>query len=125
LASNYTGIEAWAMFNSSLNGDITAEDRKFSFNMHFTNADFFNLFGFTFQQGNKATALNEPYSIVLTKELSEKLFPGGNAIGKTVDISDAGLFKVTGILNEFPGKTHFEFEALASFATIPSLEKDS
>ncbi|HRH48724.1 MAG TPA: ABC transporter permease [Panacibacter sp.] len=124
LASNYTGIEAWTMFNSGVNGDITAGNRKFSFNMHFTNASFFNLFGFTFREGNAATALNEPYTIVLTNELSEKLFPAGNAIGKTVDVSGTGLFKVTGVLNKFLGKTHFEFEALASFATIPSLEKN-
>src|SRR6266542_614551 len=125
LASNYTGIEAWTMFNSRLNGDITAEDRKFSFNMHFTNADFFKLFGFTFEEGNAATALNEPYSMVLTKELSEKLFPAGNTIGKTVNVSGTGLFKVTGVLDKFPGKTHFEFEALASFSTIPSLERNN
>jgi putative ABC transport system permease protein len=125
LASNYAGIEAWTMFNSGLNGDITAEDRKFSCNMHFSNADFFNLFGFTFKEGNAATALNEPFSIVLTKELSEKLFPGSNAIGKAVNVSGTGLFKVTGVLNKFPGKTHFEFEALASFSTIPALEKNN
>jgi len=125
LASTYTGIEAWTMLNSGMNKDITADDRKFSLNMRFTNADFFNLFGFTFKEGKAATALNEPYTIVLTKELSDKLFPNVNAIGKTVDVSGTGLFKVTGILNKFPGKTHFEFEALASFATIPALEKDS
>src|SRR5438552_1630360 len=125
LASNYPGIEEWTMFNSGLYKDFTVDNRKFSSNMHFTNSNFFDLFGFTFKEGSAATALNEPYSIVLTINLSEKLFPGSNAIGKTVDISDAGLFKVNGILNEFPRKTHFEFEALASFATIPSLEKDS
>jgi len=125
LASNYTGIEAWTMFNSGLYKDVTADDRKFSLNMHFTNSNFFNLFGFTFREGNATTALSEPYTIVLTKEVSEKLFPGGDAIDKIVNIDGTGLFKVTGVLNKFPGKTHFEFEALASFATIPSLEKDS
>lgn len=124
-ASSYTGIEAWTMFNSGFNGDIAAGDRKFSFNMHFTNASFFNLFDFTFKEGAAATALSEPYTIVLTKELSDKLFPAGNAIDKTVDVKGAGLFKVTGILNKFPGKTHLEFEALASFATVPSLEKNN
>lgn len=123
LASNYTGIEAWTMFNSGTSGDIAAGDRKFSFNMHFTNADFFKLFGFTFKEGN-AAALKEPYSIVLTKELSEKLFPNDNAIGKTVNVSGMGLFQVTGILNKFPGKTHFQFDALGSFSTIPALEKN-
>src|SRR4030095_267619 len=83
LASSYPGIEAWTMFNTGLNGDISTGDRKFGFSMHFTNASFFDLFGFTLSEGNPSTALNEPYSIVLTKELSVKLFPNGNAIGNT------------------------------------------
>src|ERR1041385_7958235 len=52
LASTYPGIEAWTMFNTGLNGDISAGDRKFGFNMHFTNASFFKLFGFTLKNGN-------------------------------------------------------------------------
>jgi len=125
LASNYTGVEEWTMFNSQLRGDIAAEERRFSFTMHFTNESFFKLFGFTLKEGNIVTALNEPNTIVLTKELSEKLFPDSNAIGKIADVEGMGLFKITGVLNKFPGKTHFEFDALASFTTIPSLEKNN
>jgi putative ABC transport system permease protein len=124
LAANYTGVETWTMFNSGLQRDVIVDDKKFSFNVRFTNASFFDLFGFTLNEGNATTALNEPYAIILTKELSEKLFPDGHAMGQTIDVNGTGLFKVTGVLNNFPGKTHFEFEALASFATIPSLEKN-
>jgi putative ABC transport system permease protein len=124
LAANYAGVEAWTMFNSGLQKDVIIDNRKFSFNLRFTNASFFDLFGFTLNAGNAATALNEPYTIILTKELSEKLFPDGDAMGKTIDVDGTGPFKVTGVLNKFPGKTHFEFEALASFTTIPSLEKN-
>ncbi len=125
LASNYSGIDAWTMFNSGLDKDISVDSRSFSLNLHFTNSSFFTVFGFTFNKGNATTALNEPYAIVLTKELNDKLFPGVDAIGKTVIINGVGFFKVTGVLNKFPGKTHFTFEALVSFATIPALEKDS
>jgi putative ABC transport system permease protein len=125
LASNFAGIEGWTMFNSGLRTDISADEKKFDFNVHFTDASFFSMFGFTLKVGNTADALTQPNTVVLTKELSEKLFPGKNAIGKTVEISGTGLFKVTGVLNEFPGKTHFEFDALASFSTIPLLEKSN
>src|SRR6476660_5683430 len=60
LASSYTGIEKWTMFNSGLYKDITADNRKFSFNMHFTNPAFFDLFGFTFREGDATNALKEP-----------------------------------------------------------------
>src|SRR5262249_430378 len=76
LASNYAGIEAWTMFNSGINADIAAGNRKLGLNMHFTNNAFFDLFGFTLKEGNSAAALSEPYSIILSNELSEKLFPG-------------------------------------------------
>ncbi|HEX5152724.1 MAG TPA: ABC transporter permease [Parafilimonas sp.] len=125
LASNFAGIETWTMFNSGTRADISAGEKKFNLKMNFTNASFFNLFGFTFKEGFASTALNEPNTIVLTKELSDKLFPDENAVGKTVDISGMGLFRVTGVLNKFPGKTHFEFDALGSFATIPALEKNN
>lgn len=123
LASNYAGIEKWCMFNSGMNTDLVADEKRFGMHLQFTNADFFDLFGFTFNTGNAATALKDPFSIVLTKEVSDKLFPGTNAVGKTVEVKGAGLFTVTGVLNAFPGKTHLEFEALASFVTIPALEK--
>jgi putative ABC transport system permease protein len=125
LASNYTGIEDWTMFSTGLNKEIIANNRRFHFNVHFTNDDFFDLFGFTLKEGNAATALRQPYAIILTDELCTKLFPAGNAIGKAVKVDDVGLFEVTGVMNKFPGKTHFEFDAIASFSTIPSLEKDS
>ena len=122
LASNYAGIESWTMFNSRLERDVTVNKRKLTANIHFTNASFFTIFGFTLHEGNVANALNEPNSIVLTKELSEKLFQGDNAIDKIIDVDGVGSFKITGVLNKFPGKTHFEFDALASFTTVPSLE---
>ena len=43
---------------------------------------FFNLFTYDFLHGNKATALTEPYSAVLTEETAEKYFGNENPIGK-------------------------------------------
>src|SRR6478735_8857884 len=47
LASNFAGIEAWTMFNSGFHADISADEKKFDLNVHFTDASFFNMFGFT------------------------------------------------------------------------------
>src|SRR4030095_10333260 len=52
LASHFAGIDAWTMFNIGTWADISAGEKKFSLRMHFTNASFFNLFGFTFKEGN-------------------------------------------------------------------------
>ena len=125
LASNYQGIATWTMFNSGMYKSITAGNRKLRVHMQFTGNDFFKVFGFTLKEGNTRTVLSEPNTMVLSEQLADKLFPGENVTGKTVEVEGAGPFKVTGVLYKFPGKTHLEFEALASFATIPTLEKDS
>ncbi len=122
LANGYAGIESWTMLGR-FNGDISVENRKFSFEAKFTDHHFFKIFAFTLKEGFKETALNEPYSVILTSDLAQRLFPAGDAFGKSVEINGAGIFKVTGVMNPFPGKTHLEFDALISFATVPALEK--
>lgn len=123
LVAEFPGIEAATFLNSQLHTDIIAGNRKVNFHVQFTNVSFFDLFGFTLKEGNPATVLNSPFTIVLTGKLAEKLFPGANAVGQTVEIGEQGFFRVSGVLNEFPGKTHLEFDALASLSTISSLEK--
>jgi putative ABC transport system permease protein len=125
LADQFSGIDTWTMFYTGFQKDLIIGDNKYNTVLRFTNDDFFNLFNFTFDKGNPANALKNPNTMVLTKELSEKLFPGVNPLGKTIEVSEIGPFTITGVLNKFPGKTHFEFEALASFATVPALERDS
>lgn len=122
LTKGYSGIERSVVL-SRFNGDISFEERKFAFDGKFTDGQFFSIFGFTLKAGLVTTSLREPFSIVLTNELSEKLFPAENPVGKMVDIAGAGLFKVTGVLDKFPGKTHLEFDALMSFSSVPALEK--
>jgi len=124
LINNYTVTESSVSLIRGLNGDIISGDKRFDFQGFFTSPSFFNVFDFTLKEGNSALALNEPFTIVLTNALAKKLFPSGNAVGKTVEAKGLGLFKVTGVLNEFPGKTHLEFEALASLSSVPALEKN-
>jgi len=124
LVNNYAVAEASVSLIRGLNGDIVSGERQFTFKGFFTSSSFFDIFGFKLRDGNSALALSEPYSIILTQSLADKLFPSGNAIGRTVEVKGLGLFKVTGVLDDFPGKTHLEFEALASISSVPALEKN-
>lgn len=124
LAEEYPQTELWTPFLRSLSGNIQADGQKIGFNGLLTNESFFEMFGFELAAGDRATALKEPYSIVLTQELAQKLFKNENPLGKTLEVPGYGSgFKVTGVLKEFPGKTHLEFEALGSDATQLAEEK--
>ncbi len=123
LASDFSGIESQTILYLGEHNDISAGDRKFSEKTFFSNDDFFRLFGFSLKSGNANSALREPNTAVLTSELKDKLFPGKDPLGNSIEIAGIGIFKVTGVLNPFPGKTHLEFDALLSFSSVPGLEK--
>src|SRR4029077_11517531 len=64
------------------------------------------------KKGNTATALNTVYSIVITEKLSKKLFGNEDGLGKVVKIDNKDNFTVTGILQDLPNNTKFNFEFL-------------
>src|SRR5688572_14474148 len=69
---------------------------------------FFDIFNYDFVEGNAATALDEPATVVVTEELHKKIFRDKNGIdelliinsGRTVD-----TFRVTGVLRKQEGKS--------------------
>jgi len=75
--------------------------------------DVFNIFDFPFIQGDPFTALNDPYSAVLTENFAKKLFGNSNAIGKTV-LFDKLTFTVNGILKKIPENSIFDFDMLVT-----------
>ena len=90
----------------------------------YADRDFFKLFTFPLKTGDSDTALKDPYSIVLSQTLSEKLFSGEDPIGKIVTYQNGQALKVTGIVEDIPGNTHLEFDYLISFLTMYSLRDD-
>ncbi len=77
----------------------------------FADSTFFELFSYHFDYGNPANALKAPFSIVLLKPVSDKLFGKEDPLGKTITI-DNGYgkenFKVMGVVDESLGKTQIK-----------------
>jgi hypothetical protein len=84
-----------------------------------SDANFFNVFDFDFIVGDKRTALNEPFSVVLTESISKNYFPDENPLGKIIK-TGAGEVKVTGVIKDIPDNSHLQFDLL--FSTIRSGE---
>ena len=76
---------------------------------------FFQMFNFPFIKGDKMTALTEPYSIVITKEMAEKFFLGEDPIGKLLIINNEHHFLVTGVIENIPPNSSFQFDMAVSF----------
>eukprot|EP01037_Dinobryon_pediforme_P003770 gene3770-3817_t len=70
---------------------------------YYVDSTFFDVFSYHFIEGHAPHALDEPYSIVLLKKTSDKLFGSQPALGKLININDAygkHDFKVTGVVDE-------------------------
>ncbi len=90
----------------------------------FVDKGFFNIFTFPLLEGDPATALAEPFSVVMTRDAAMTYFGEEFPIGKSLEVEwgdEKKFFKVTGILDDVPAESHFHFDVLASFATFEEL----
>jgi putative ABC transport system permease protein len=79
---------------------------------------FLDIFDFKLLAGDRATALDEPSSVLLTRETAAKFFPSPeSAVGSTITIVD-DEFKITGILENVPENSHLQFDGLISLNTF-------
>lgn len=89
-----------------------------------TDPSFFTVFTYRLIRGNQATALKEPYSLVLTQSTAKKYFGDKDPVGKQLvlnmhDSTGRGAaYTITGIIPDPPQNAHFTFNMLASFSTI-------
>lgn len=124
LKNNYSGIEKVARLKRGFGNGWVEFDRDINIPLagFYADPDVFDVLEYEFEYGDPKTALIEPYTVVLTKRAAEKLFEIENPVGETVKVGELGLFTITGVLKETNLKSHIVFEALASMATVNSLE---
>lgn len=92
-----------------INGEHFQERNWFS-----TDPNFFNVFDFDFIRGDKATALTNPFSVVITESTAQKYFGKENPLGKTLEFNYMGSVKITGVIKDLPDNSHLKFNMLFS-----------
>src|SRR5882724_1502223 len=111
LKHDYPEVEAATKFNY-VTFLLTAGEKHLNIRGAFADSSSLTMFTFPLLKGNPVTALSDPDGIVLTKNLAKKLFGNEDAYGKTVRIDSNANFKVTGVLDDMPGNSMFDFEYL-------------
>ena len=83
----------------------------------------FNIFTIPFIKGNPATALTQPNSIVITQSAADKYFAGEDPLGKTLRFHHFfSECKVTGVVEDYPDNSHFDFEILLSLSSLKNFD---
>ena len=97
---------------------ISFEDKNVKIkDMLFVDSTFFDLFDFSLTKGDPRKALVAPSSIIITEELSKKLFGNEDPMGQTVIGLQSLEYHVTGVIESSPRNSHIKFDALVSWST--------
>lgn len=124
LQETYTGIEKAVRIKRGFGNnwlELEGQDVNVPLTGFFADPEVFDLFQYKFLYGNPATALNEPFSVVLTHKAAKKLFKEENPVGLTLKVGREHTYTVTGVLKETPHKSHIVFEGLASMSSVKSM----
>jgi putative ABC transport system permease protein len=88
-----------------------------------TDQTFFDVFDFNLLNGDRNSALKEPYSVILSQTLAEKYFGTSDPVGQLVKIysfdadGNGAQYKVTGVIENCPENSQFFYNYLISFNT--------
>jgi putative ABC transport system permease protein len=84
----------------------------------FVDEHFADLFDVQIVEGSPKTALEAPYSVMLTEEAAKKYFGSEDPMNKVLRANNQFDCKVTGIFKAFPSNAHMHPEIMISFNTL-------
>ena len=94
--------------------------------LYYADPNIFEVFDFPLQQGEAATALQNPQSVVLSQDAARKYFGAENPLGKILQIERGEReFQVTGVLQEIPSTSHVRPDFLIPFNNLPTRMREN
>ncbi|MDJ1470531.1 ABC transporter permease [Xanthocytophaga flava] len=127
LKSDYPEVLDATRLRSGGSPLVSYKENTFKINgFAFADSNFFQVFTLPFLQGNPRTALLEPNSTVITKELAKRYFGTEDPIGKMLVFKELNATcKITGVIETIPTNSHFHFDLFVSMSSLPEAKSDS
>jgi putative ABC transport system permease protein len=121
LRDNYPEVVNAVRFFQTGNTLYKNGDKQFNESDFFlTDSTVFDMFSYEMLYGDAGTALDNPFSIVLTEKVAKKYFGDAkSAFQQSLQNKQGEEFKVTGVIKDVPLNSHFIFDALISRNTRP------
>jgi len=100
---------------------IEYEDKKFyQEKVSLVDENFFDVFTYDWIAGDKETALDKPFTGVITKSVAKKFFGNTSPIGKSIRIyheTGEAEITITGVIEDMPENAHFHLSIIGSMKT--------
>lgn len=112
-----------SLFNGAGNNQLRRADKaENTFEDRFTYADpeLLTIFSIPMVYGDRAHALNEPNTIVISKRKADKYFPNENPVGKVLILNDdlKKPYRIGGVMQNFPDNSHLQFDFLLTLKGV-------
>jgi putative ABC transport system permease protein len=124
LRDNYPEVTNAVRFFGTQSTLYKNGDKQFTENeFFFADSTVFDMFTYPWIAGDQATALDNPFSIVLTEKIAIKYFGNATqALGQSLQNKQGEDFRITGVMKDVPLNSHFRFDALISRNTRPDYQ---
>jgi putative ABC transport system permease protein len=84
----------------------------------FSEPSFFDIFSVPLLKGNPDTALESPYTLILSQKTAEKFYGSEDPVGKILTVENSQDYEVTGVFMDIPDNSHFHFDVIASLSSL-------
>ena len=120
LVIEYPEVESFTRIMPNSQAVFFSIDEKSFYNegLYYVDSSFLNIFSYNMILGDPGTALNDPYSIVLSQTLASKYFGNMDPIGQMIKMNDRINLKITGVIEDPPANSHLDFNCLVSYTSL-------
>jgi len=100
--------------------ELIINDKRMAGSGRYAGAEFLQVFPFPLVEGDAATALKKPGSVVISESMARAAFGDSSALNKTIRFVNTGPRKVTAVVKDLPRNSSFHFDLLFPFEEITS-----
>ncbi|OFX88109.1 MAG: hypothetical protein A2W99_10825 [Bacteroidetes bacterium GWF2_33_16] len=116
IKTNFEEVENLARILPTRPTIVKYKDIEFIERYYFVENDIFKIFSIPFIKGNPDNALEQPYTVVITKTIADKYFGKDDPMGQLMKI-DTAFFEVTGVIKDYTWNTRLKIDIMLSLAT--------
>lgn len=110
-------FQSFAFTHYKPNGDATTFNVPRAF---FADDDALEILTFKWTEGEFRRSLQNPNELVISSSFAKKFFGTDEAVGKILRFKNMGAdYLVTGVFEDVPANSHFHFDMLCSFGSLP------
>jgi putative ABC transport system permease protein len=126
LKADFPEIEAVTRFRNVGGNQVRKGNQNIQEDrMIYADSTVFKVFTLPMIEGDPATALTAPHSVVITERTAKKYFDRTDVVGQTLLFDNSTPYKITGVIKDIPKQSHFNFDFFLPMTELPESRENA